>query len=187
MAHAASVGADDPGSGRRVVVGTMEEKPLDGLNVRFEGGVHTHHPRLKERDNLQRRFPTEDFVGRKPPPVGLDGRSVETTGCPDGGGKPQAVVIGVHVGDGAQINVWVGEDVTARGMAAFKRAPDSALRDPILSGRVRSGVLPTNAGSIAELGELPTSELAAAVHAKTSRSIHTVYVGQETLGVLGGV
>ena len=65
-----------------------------------------HHPLLKERDDLQRRFPVEeDPVERKSPPVGLGGISVETTGRPDGGGKPQAVTIGVHVGDSTLVDV----------------------------------------------------------------------------------
>ena len=140
---------------------------------------------MKEKDNLQRWFPVEeDLVGWKPPPVGIGGRSVQTTGRPDGGGKPQAVVNGVHVGDGAQVNVWVGEDVAARCMVTFKSMPDSALHNPVLNGRVRSGVYPRNSGSIAELDELPTGELAAAVHPKTSWSPHEVDVGQEMLDAI---
>ena len=185
MAHAVGAGPDDQGGGRRVAVSTVTSKPLDGLNVVFEGALHTQHSLLNEKDNLQRWFPVEeDLVGSTPLPVGTGGRPVETTGRPDGGGKPQAVVIGVHVGDGAQVNVWVGEDVAVRCMAAFKSTPDSALHDPDLYGRVRSGELPTNSVSIAELGELPTGELAAAVHAKTSWSPHEVNVGQEMLDVI---
>ena len=168
-------------------VNIVEEKSLNGLEVGFEDAFHTHHPLLKENDDLQRRFPSEEhLVGRTPPPVDLGGRPVETTGRPDGGGKPQAVAIGVLLGDGAQVDEWVGEMV-ARGMATVKRAPDSAVHDPVLFGHVRSGVFPTNVDSIAELGELPTNELAAAVHAKTSRSPHAVHVGQETPDILGGV
>ena len=83
--------------------------------------------------------------------------------------------------------MWVGEGVAACGMVAFECAPDSALHNPALFGRVRSGVLPTNTGSIAELRELPAGELTAAVHAKTSRSPHAVHVDHETLDLLGGV
>ena len=121
------------------------------------------------------------------PPVVLGDRSIESTRYPDGGGKPQAVVIGVYVGDGAQVDVWVEEDLAAYGMAAFKRATYSTFNGPVLLGRIRSGVLPTNAGSIEELGGLSTGELAAADRAKTSRSSHAAHVVQETLDVLGVV
>ena len=70
-------------------------------------------------------------------------------------------------------------------MAAFKRATYSTFNGPVLLGRIRSGVLPTNAGSIEELGGLSTSELAAADRAKTSRSSHAAHVVQETLDVRG--
>ena len=161
-----------------MVVGTVKKIALDGLELGFEGALHTHHSLLKERDDLQRGFPAEkDLVERTPPPVGLGGRPVETIGSPDDGGKPQAVTIGVRV----------GEDVAARGIAAFERAPDSALHDPVSYGRARSGVSPTNADSIAQLGELPTGVLATAVHPKTSRSPHVFHVGQKTLDILGGV
>ena len=83
--------------------------------------------------------------------------------------------------------MWVGEGPAARGMVVFESATDSALNDPALLGRVRSGVLPTNAGSIEELGGLPTSKPAAADRAKTSLSSHAAHVVQETLDVLCGV
>ena len=166
----------------------MEEKALDGLDTEFKSALHTHHPLLKGRDDLQQQFPAEEeFVGRKLPPVDLGGRPVETTGRPDGGSKPQPVAIGVHVGDGTQVDAWVGEDGAARGMASFERARDNALHDPVLFGRVRSGVLPTNPDSIVELGELPTGQFTTAVHMKTSRSPHAVHVGEEMLDVLGGI
>ena len=172
-----------------MVVDTVEERALlDGLDVGFEGALHTHHPLLKERDDLQRWFPAvEDLVGRKPLPVSLGDTPVETTGRLDRGGKPQAVAIGVYVGYVAQIEVEVGENGAARGMAPFKRAPDSAPHDSVLFGRFRSDVLPTNASSVADIGELPTGELAAAVPEKTSQSPHGVHVGQETIDTLGGV
>ena len=171
-----------------MVVGTVRKKALDRLDVGFEDALHTHHSLLKERDDLQRWFPAEeDLVGRKPPPVGLGDRPVEPTGRPDDGGKPQAVAIGVRVGDGAQADVSVRENLAARGIAALKRALDSALHDPVLYWRARSGVLPTNANSIAKIGELPTGELAAAVHPKIFRSSHVLHVGQKTLDILGGV
>ena len=161
-----------------MVVGTVKKIALDALKFGFEGALHTHHFLLKEMDDLQRGFSAEeDLVERTPPPVGLGGRPVETTGRPDDGGKPQAVTTGVRV----------VEDVAARGIAAFERAPDSALHDPVSYGRARSGVLPTNADNIAQLGELPTGQLATAVHPKTSRSPHVFHVGQKTLAILGGV
>ena len=145
-----------------------------------------HHRLLKERDDLQQWFPAEeDLVGRMLPSVGLGDRSVEPFRCPDGGGKPQAGAIEVYIGDGAQVDAWVGEDLAARGMAAFERATDSALHDPFMLGRVRSGVLPTNVGGIEELGGLPTGDLAAVVRAKTSRSSHAAHIVQEMLDVLG--
>ena len=119
--------------------------------------------------------------------MGLDDRSVEPIRCPDGGGKPQAVAIGVYVGDGAQVDAWVKEDLAARGMTAFECTADSALYDPFMLGRVRSGVLPTNAGSIEELGGLPTGEVAAAFRAKTSRSSNAAHIVPEMLDVLGGI
>ena len=70
-------------------------------------------------------------------------------------------------------------------MAAFERATDSALYDPFMLGRVRSGVLPTNVGGIEELGGLPTGDLAAVVRAKTSRSSQAAHIVQEMLDVLG--
>ena len=188
MAHAASVSPEDQDGGRRVVVGTVRKKALDGLDVGFDGALHTHHSLLKERNDLQRWFPAEeDLVGRKPPPVGLGGRPVGITERPEDGGKPQAVVIGVRVRDGAQVDAWVGDDVAARGIAAFELAPYSALHDLDLYGRARSGVLPTNADSIPKLRELPTGEIAATINPKTSRSSHVFYVSQKTLDILGGV
>ena len=59
---------------------------------------------------------------------------METTRRPDGGGKLHAMAIGVHVGDGTQVDVRVGEDVAACGMAAFECAPDSALHYPVCLG-----------------------------------------------------
>ena len=113
--------------------------------------------------------------------------SVESTRFPDGGGKPQAVAIWVYVGDGAQVDVWVEGDLAEHGMAALKCATHSTFNDPVLFGRVRSGVLPANSGSIEELGGLSTGELAAADRAKTSRSSHAAHVVQEALDVLGVV
>ena len=145
-----------------------------------------HHRLLKERNDLQQWFPVEeDLVGRMLPSVGFGDKSVNPIRCPDGGGKPQAVAIEVYVGDGAQVDAWVGEDLAARGMAAFERATNSALYDLFMLGRVRSGVLPTNVGGIEGLGGLPTGELAAAVRAKTSRSSHATHVVQEMPDVLG--
>ena len=81
VAHAAGASPEDQAGRRRVVVGTVEEKTLDVLDFGYEYALHTHHPLLKERNDLQRRFPAkEDFVGRKPPPVGFGGRPAETTG-----------------------------------------------------------------------------------------------------------
>ena len=47
-----------------MIIGTLEEKALDGLDVGFLGAFQMHHRLLKERDDLQQWFPAEeDLVG----------------------------------------------------------------------------------------------------------------------------
>ena len=72
-----------------------------------------------------------------------------------------------------------------RGMAAFKRAPEALSTTSFCLDVSR--VVYYRQMLEAELGELPTGELAATVHAKTSRSPYAVHVGQETFDVFGGI
>ena len=67
VVRAADVRPEDQVGGRRVVVGTVEEKALDALDVGFDGALHTHHPLLKARDDLHRRFSAEPHKAKAIP------------------------------------------------------------------------------------------------------------------------